>query len=266
MLVSSKWSISASACDLDVIPSCAQALKRKRVVRLICFRQMLGRMGEHAQSVAILTPASNAATLGRAHSPTNACCKAQAWLMEVSFAATLPTPTDKGRLLSTVHVADNMGWHRFVAVRTMAPVVAQLGDLNWKQLVSFIAGAALRKVGCSPQHYVLTDVLWFQIVHSANFATPDALMQYLVAWRGVDQFVSELLSGMQMPDRSSADLGSWLADYMNTVLYVALGNAARDAQYYVVCNSQVSTLADMTFACGSQYSKVTLGNMWETLA
>ena len=109
MLVSSKWSISASACDLDAIPGFAQALKRKGVARLLCFRQMVGGMGEHAQSVAILTPAGNAATLGRAHSPTNACCKAQAWLKEVSFAATLPTPTDKGRLLSTVQVAESMG-------------------------------------------------------------------------------------------------------------------------------------------------------------
>ena len=156
--------------------------------------------------------------------------------MEVPFAATLPTPTNRERLLSAVHVDDDMGWHRFVAVRTMAPNGAQFGDLNWRQLVSFIAGCALRKLGCSPQHYVLTAGLWFEIVHRANLASPNALLQYLIAWASVDLYVSELLLGMRSPSGSSADLGGWLADYFKTVLHVALGNAARDAQYCVVCN------------------------------
>ena len=67
--------------------------------------------------------------------------------MLVEFAALLPqTVGDMGRPLQRVEVEDVMQWHRFEAARTMLPSDAQLGDLNWKQLVKFLICRALENL------------------------------------------------------------------------------------------------------------------------
>ena len=192
-------------------------------------------------------------------------------IFEAQFAAELPEASDKGRRLDGVHVEDVMVWERFVAARTMSPTGSHLGDLNWRQLVAFIICKALAKTGYTAGSYYVTEELWQHIAWSWGLMMPEHVGAYLVEWGKSDRFVSELLTGVRPPQRSAADLGGWLADYMNTVLLVAMGRARADTKYKVVDNAWYQSLSMMTFAayddfrCASQ-SAVFLGNIWETLA
>ena len=195
--------------------------------------------------------------------------------MIVEFVAELPLPLDKGRRLHDVQVDDIQQWHRFEAVRTMAPSFACLGDLNWKQLVKFVIGRALEKAGFAHGRYHVTAELWHLLAARAHLGSPQDICHYLQAWSISDPYVSQLLTGRRRPTRSSADLGGWLADYMNTVFRVAHHGARADAKYVVVDNALYRSVAQMTFTTfidgaassvsGPPSSTVALGDIWESL-
>ena len=191
--------------------------------------------------------------------------------MSVEFAALLPqTVGDMGRPLQRVEVEDVMQWHRFEAARTMLPSDAQLGDLNWKQLVKSLICRAFENTGFRNGTYFVTGDLWTCIASRAGLLSPQDLMRYLVTWGKDDSYISDLLTGVRSTTKSAADLGGWLADYMNTVLRVAMYGARPDVKYVVVDNAAYQSVAQMTFSTvahgWSPSSKVALGNIWETLA
>ena len=196
--------------------------------------------------------------------------------MQVRLRGSFPAPRDYGRLLADVQVDDAMSWHRFVAVRTMAPLGWKFGNLNWDQLVESIIGKSLLKAGYAPQTYDLSGELWCELARAADLSTPDELQFYLTKWGRCDSFVSQLLTGMRTAVASASDLGGWLADYMNTALGRAMGLVQEKVKYRVVDNAAYRTVASMTFAstlvdsplAGRQPSPsaVRLGNICEILS
>ena len=189
--------------------------------------------------------------------------------MQVRLRGSFPAPREYGRLLADVQVDDAMSWHRFVAVRTMAPHGWKFGNLNWDQLVESIIGKSLLKAGYAPQTDDLSGELVCELARAADLSTPDELQFYLTKWGRCDSFVSQLLTGMRTAVASASDLGGWLADYMNTALGRAMGLVQEKVKYRVVDNAAYRTVASMTFTSAlvkPSPSVVRLGNICEILS
>ena len=68
--------------------------------------------------------------------------------------------------------------------------------------------------------------------------TIDGLSRFLTRWTETDQLVKQWVTREMLVSRASADLGGWLADYVNTT-YLLLTKCAKTGVVYKVVHNQV---------------------------
>ena len=104
---------------------------------------------------------------------------------------------------------------------------------------------------------------WQNVLLSADLHTVEGLSRYLVAWAQQDIYVQKWMSGSEVCQHPTADLGGWLADYVNTQFLVTSNQAPPGVIYKVIDNLQYHSLNQLIMP--KQLGPSKTGNIWEQL-
>ena len=128
-------------------------------------------------------------------------------------------------------------WNKFDNIATNLSDDRTLAHLPWTNILSELIDTAFHhQRDESPTS--ITFSKWQKAVVSQDMDTIDGLFRFLTRWTETDQLVKQWVTREMLVSRASADLGGWLADYVNTT-YALLTKCAKTGVVYKVVHNQV---------------------------
>jgi len=128
-------------------------------------------------------------------------------------------------------------WNKFDNIATNLSDDRTLAHLPWTNILSELIDTAFHhQRDESPTS--ITFSKWQKAVVSQDMDTIDGLSRFLTRWTETDQLVKQWVTREMLVSRASADLGGWLADYVNTT-YLLLTKCAKTGVVYKVVHNQV---------------------------
>ena len=155
-------------------------------------------------------------------------------------------------------------WRYFEHLATNHDDNATLANIPWDKVLSRTLHLAFFGPNSSaPPPATVKFRLWEAAVKKFRMDTVDGMADYLCWWKAQDEFVREWAEGNVIVDPASADIGGWLADYMNTLFLVLTHQAKPTTKYKVVDNKIYRSTLELLFP--TTLSANNAGNAMEQL-
>jgi hypothetical protein len=184
---------------------------------------------------------------------------------------TPPAEEIKGQhrhLHEIMNCCKEFGWKKFEGFAALSCPKATLKHIHWTHVITQIwlmSRAEATGSGVHPTDWPKDISLdtWQNTLLRLNLATVDGLQQYIRAWGQEDPRVQSWITGNKICHKATADLGGWLADYVNTAFMRMTSQATPQCQYLVVENRLYHSLGKLIGPTHLGPEKT--GNAWEQL-
>ena len=174
------------------------------------------------------------------------------------------TPDGNWRGLRNIFddVTPDMGWSYFADVYAELGEVS-LGGVDWDAILNTLWWEVMQRHHLDVGPMYRLDA-WEEVLRVCGLLDEDGFLRRIVDWGAADDNVERWLHGDRPISRNTADLGGWLADYVNT-LYQKRRGGVRDRVKYMAIHNGIYRSVFHKFGFALTPSANTAGNIFEHL-
>ena len=159
-------------------------------------------------------------------------------------------------------VTPDMGWSYFANVYAELGEVS-LGGVDWDAILNTLWREVMQRHHLDVGPMYRLDA-WEEVLRVCGLLDEDGFLRRIVDWGAADDNVERWLHGDRPISRNTADLGGWLADYVNT-LYQKRRGGVRGRVKYVSIHNAIYRSMYRKFGFALALSANTAGNIFEHL-